>query len=233
MPRWTNLKVLGLTRRPTCTEDNGTSDERSRMSEWSEILCVERRSDMDTTTTVRNGIDVDQLVGTIDAIKDDPNVGLFTFRASSSWEEGTHSKGTIQDFRHAGVEDMTRATPFMLDGDEPPILLGANKGPNAVELLLQALGFCYAVGYVANAAARGIEISRMDYEIEGDIDVHQFLGLEGPRAGFTEIRAKGTVSSPNATKEQLVELCQYVQDTSPVRDSLAHPIPITTTLEVV
>lgn len=188
---------------------------------------------MDTTVTVRNGIDVDQLIGTIEAIKDDPNMGMFTFRASSSWEDGTYNKGTIQGFKHAGAEDVTRATPFVLEGDEPPILLGANKGPNAVELLLQALGFCYAVGYVANAAARGIEISRMEYEIEGDIDVSAFLGLEGPRPGFTEIRAKGTVSSPNATEEQLVELCQYVQDTSPVRDCLAKPIPVKTTLEVV
>jgi hypothetical protein len=40
------------------------------------------------------------------------------------------------------------------------------------------------------------------------------------------------VSSPNATKEQLVELCQYVQDTSPVRDCLASPVPVTTTLEI-
>jgi uncharacterized OsmC-like protein len=86
---------------------------------------------------------------------------------------------------------------------------------------------------VANAAAHGIEISRMDYEIEGDFDVRSFLGLEGPRPGFTRIRAKGIVSSPNATREQLEELCQYVQDTSPVRDSLAHPIPVETTLEVV
>lgn len=109
----------------------------------------------------------------------------------------------------------------------------ASMGVQLVQVLLQALGFCYAVGFVANAAARDIEISRMDYAIEGDIDVHQFLGLDGPRAGFTEIRAEGTVSSPNATKEQLVEICQYVQDTSPVRDSLAHPIPIKTTLEVV
>jgi uncharacterized OsmC-like protein len=96
-----------------------------------------------------------------------------------------------------------------------------------------AVGFCSGVGYIANAAARGIEITRMDYEIEGDLDVRSFLGLEGPRAGFTEIRAKRTVSSPNATEDQLVELCQYVQDTSPVRDSLAHPISVKTTLEVV
>ncbi|HKZ24666.1 MAG TPA: OsmC family protein [Acidimicrobiia bacterium] len=188
---------------------------------------------MSTTVTVRNGIDVDQLVGTIEAIKKAPNLGAFTFRASSSWEDGTYNKGTIQSFTHAGVEDETRTTPFVLEGDEPPILVGSNKGPNAVELLLQALGFCYAVGYVANAAARGIEISRMEYDIEGDLDLRPFLGLEGPRPGFTEIRVKGRVSSPNATEEQLVELCTYVQETSPVRDCLVHPVPVKTTLEVV
>ena len=65
------------------------------------------------------------------------------------------------------------------------------------------------------------------------LDVRPFLGLEGPRAGFTEIRAKGIVSSPNATEEQLLDLNRYVQDTSPVRDCLAHPIDVHTTLDVV
>lgn len=188
---------------------------------------------MSTTVTARNGIDVDQLVATIEAIKDNPSLGAFTFRASSSWQEGTYNKGSIQGFTHAGAEDASRAAPFELDGDEPPVLLGSNSGPNAVELLLQALGFCYAVGFVANAAARGIEISRMEYELEGDIDVRPFLGLEGPRPGFTEIRARGIVSSPNATNEQLVELCQYVQDTSPVRDCLANPVPVKTSMDIV
>lgn len=186
-----------------------------------------------TTITAKNGIDVDQLVQTIEAIKEDASLGSFTFRARSTWEGGTHSVGEIGGFTHAGGEDQSRAAPFVLQGDEPPVLLGSNHGPNAVELLLQALAFCYAVGYVANAAAQGIEITRMDYEIEGDFDVRPFLGMEGPRPGFTQIRAKGIVSSPNATREQLEELCQYVQDTSPVRDSLANPIPVETTLEVV
>ena len=95
-----------------------------------------------------------------------------------------------------------------------------------------SVGFCYAVGFVANAAARGIEISSMEYEIEGDLDVRRFLGLDGVRPGFTEIRATGRVSSPNATKAQLEELCQYVQDTSPVRDSLANPVAVKTSLQV-
>jgi uncharacterized OsmC-like protein len=187
---------------------------------------------MTETVTVRNGIDVDQLLTTIDAIKDDPNVASFTFHASSRWEEGTHNIGGIGRFVHAGQEDQSRDEPFWLDGDEPPVLLGANKGPNAVELLLQALGFCYAVGYIANAAARGIEVTRMEYDVEGDVDVRTFLGLAGPRAGFTAIRVTGRVASPNATDEQLRELCTYVQETSPVRDSLANPIPVTTTLQI-
>ena len=187
---------------------------------------------MTTTFHTKNGIDVDQLVQTIEAVEEDPSLGSFTFRASSTWNSGTYNTGQIPGFRHAGAEDESRETPFELEGDEPPVLLGSNKGPNAVELLLQGLAFCYAVGYVANAAAKGIEIESMEYEIEGDFDVRPFLGLDGQRPGFTEIRAKGRVSSPNATQEQLEELCQYVQDTSPVRDSLANPVPVKTTLEV-
>jgi uncharacterized OsmC-like protein len=69
--------------------------------------------------------------------------------------------------------------------------------------------------------------------VEGDLDVGRFLGLDGPRAGFTEIRVRGSVSSPNASAEELEELCRYVEDTSPVRDSLAGSVPVRTTLEVV
>ncbi len=184
------------------------------------------------TVTIRNGVDVDQLVATIGAVQADPNVAQFTFRARSSWEMGGRSRGEIKEFVHAGAETTERPTAFELIGDEPPVLLGSNAGPNAVELCLQALAFCYAVGYVYNAAARGIEITELRYEVEGDLDLHNFLGLAGPRAGFNEIRAKGFVRSPNATQEQLEDLCQYVQDTSPVRDILANPIPVSTDLEV-
>lgn len=184
-------------------------------------------------TTVRNGIDVQQLLDTIEATKTDEDVGTFTFRATSTWKDGTHNVGMVEPFTHAGEVDDSRREQFVLEGDEPPVLLGGNRGPNAVELVLQALGFCYAVGYVANAAAQGIEITSMDYEVEGDLDVRPFLGEEGPRPGFTEIRVKGRVASPNATSEQLTELCEYVQSTSPVRDVIANSVPVTTSLEVV
>ena len=187
---------------------------------------------MTTQVARTNGIDVEQLLQTIEAIKQDPSIGAFTFRASSSWKGGTHNVGRIAGFAHAGGEDQSRAAPFVLEGDEPPVLLGQNHGPNAVELVLQALAFCYAVGYAANAAARGIELDSMEYQIEGDFDVRPFLGLPGARPGFTAIRARARVSSPNASREQLEELCRYVQETSPVRDIIANPTPVATEPEV-
>jgi uncharacterized OsmC-like protein len=186
-----------------------------------------------TDTMTANGIDVQALVETTKAIADDEGLAEFTFKARSTWQGGTHNVGEIGRFTHAHSEDQSRAAAFVLHGDEPPVLLGANRGPNALELLLQGLAFCYAVGFAANAAAKGIEITHMEYEVEGDFDVRRFLGLDGQRPGFTAIRARGRVSSPNASREQLEELCQYVQDTSPVRDSLVRPVPVQTSLEVV
>lgn len=188
---------------------------------------------MSATETIRNGIDVDRLLETIHAIESDPELGNFTFKAKSTWRHGTLNTGSIQGFVHAGKPDTSRSESFVLEGDEPPVLLGSNAGPNAVELLLQALGFCYAVGYAANAAARGIEITSLEFDVEGDLDVRPFLGLAGARPGFGEIRAQARVSSPNATPEELRALCQYVQDTSPVRDCLANPVPVKTSLHIV
>lgn len=184
------------------------------------------------TMVMRNGVDVDRLVATIGAVKEDPGLGRFTFRARSTWERGGRSRGEIREFEHAGRTTAERPEAFQLIGDEPPVLLGSNAGPNAVELVLQALAFCYGVGYVYNAAARGIDIAELRYEVEGDLDLHRFLGLGGPRAGFGQIRARAWVRSSNASREQLEELCQYVQDTSPVLDILANPVPVQTELEV-
>lgn len=185
------------------------------------------------TTTVRNGVDVGALLTTIDAIKADAALAGFTFKASTAWREGTHSTARIGSFVHAGAEDGSRDRGFTLEGDEPAVLLGHDHGPNAVELLLAALGFCYSVGYVANAAARGIELEEMSYEIEGDIDLRNFLGVsDEARPGFTQIRATAHVKAPNATEAELTELCSYVQATSPVRDVLANGVDVRTTIQV-
>jgi hypothetical protein len=84
----------------------------------------------------------------------------------------------------------------------------------------------------ANAAAQGIELAALEFDVEGDLDVGPFLGLNGQRPGFTAIRAIARVSSPNATPEQLRALCPYVQKTSPVRDCLVNPVDVETSLKI-
>src|SRR5690606_22838463 len=92
-----------------------------------------------------NGVNVDQLVGTIEAVKQNPALARCTFRAETEWIRGGHSRTRIQGFYAAGQEDTSRAQPFVLEGDEPPVLLGENHGPNAVEAALHALASCLAV----------------------------------------------------------------------------------------
>lgn len=182
-------------------------------------------------STQVNGVNVDQLVATVNAIKDNPELARFQFRARTEWLDGGHSRTTIKEFYGAGQEDTSRSTPFSLEGDEPPVLLGNNAGPNAVEAVLHALASCVSVGFIYNAAAQGIKVDSLDFDLEGDLDLHAFLGLsEDVRPGYETIRLTYRVKC-DAPKEKVVELCNYVQKTSPVLDIIRNPVPVTVSLQ--
>jgi len=178
-----------------------------------------------------NGVNVDQLLDTINVIKENPGLARFTFRAKTAWVDGGHSRTAIQSFYGAGQEDTSRPRPFVLEGDEPPVLLGNNAGPNAVEAVLHALASCLAVGFIYNAAAQGIQVESLDFDLEGDLDLHAFLGLSDQvRPGYEGIRVNYRVKA-DAPRERLEALCDYVKRTSPVLDIIANPVPVTVTLE--
>lgn len=181
--------------------------------------------------TIAHGINVDQLVGTVNAIKENPDLARFRFRAVTEWVDGGHSRTKIQGFYGAGAEDASRSAPFVLEGDEPPVLLGANLGPNAVETVLSALASCLTVGFVYNAAARGIHVGSLSFSMEGDIDLHGFLGLsDRVRPGYQNIRLTCRIGS-DAPRETLEELWDYVQRTSPVLDIVRNPVPVSLAIE--
>jgi uncharacterized OsmC-like protein len=183
------------------------------------------------TATQINGVNVDQLIATIGAIQENPALARFQFRANTEWIDGGHSRSTIQGFYGAGQEDTSRSQPFILEGDEPPVLLGTNAAPNAVETVLHALASCLAVGFVYNAAAQGIHVQSLSFDLEGDLDLHGFLGLsKDVRAGYEGIRLTYRVKS-DAPREKIVALCDYVQQTSPVLDMLRNPVPVSVSLQ--
>jgi uncharacterized OsmC-like protein len=183
------------------------------------------------TVSMVNGVNVGQLVGTIEAIKQNPDLAKCKFRAETEWISGGHSRTTIQGFYAAGQEDTSRTQPFILNGDEPPVLLGENHGPNAVEAVLHALASCLAVGFIYNAAAMGIHVESLTFNLEGDLNLHAFLGLsDQTRPGYENIKLVYRVKC-DAPREKVVELCNYVQKTSPVLDIIRNPVPVTIALD--
>ena len=130
-----------------------------------------------------------------------------------------------------GQEDSSRSEPFVVEGDEPPVLLGTDRAPNAVEAVLAALASCLSVGFAYNAAAQSITLSSLEFTLEGDVDLPRFLGLSDEvRPGFGAIRVSCNVVS-DAPREKIQALCDHVQKTSPVLDVLRNPVPVSLALE--
>jgi uncharacterized OsmC-like protein len=169
---------------------------------------------------VRNGVDTQTMFATLDAIKGQPELGKFQFRARNRWIGGSHNRTQIQGFFGAGQEDASRDDPFIVDAGEPPILLGANEGPNPAEYLLSALAACLTTSLVYVAAARGVHLTEVESSLEGDVDVQGGLGLnDGVRNGFQEIRVHFKVKG-DAPSEKLQEIVERARQRSVVFDSI-------------
>ena len=175
-----------------------------------------------TMSGVINGVDVDRMGATIQAVQKNPSLATFQFRADNRWIDGGQNRSTIQHFYGAGQEDTLRTRPFVLDADEPPVLLGKDLAANPVEYVLHALAACLTTSLVYHAAARGIRIEAVESRLEGDLDQRGFLGLSDMiRRGFKEIRVNFTIQS-DASAEQLHELAKF----SPVHDIVSNPVPV-------
>ena len=113
--------------------------------------------------------------------------------------------------------------------DEPPHLLGEDKAPNPSEAVLASLGACLSVGIHANATARGITLTKLELELEGDINVTAVWGCgdldTNKRLGFTDVRVKFHLDG-DASREQLEELVAHANAWSPVANTLRNPVNV-------
>jgi len=148
-----------------------------------------------TSGNTINGVDLDTLMGTVNAIQQDPELGISRFRASNTWLAGNHNRSTVTGF-YGAKQEIAHKQTFTMDADEPAILAGHDQGANPVEHLLHALASCVTTSMVAHAAVRGIRIEALESQLEGDIDLRGFLGLapDVPK-GYTEIRVKFRVKA--------------------------------------
>jgi len=181
-------------------------------------------------STTLNGVNVDQLFGNINALKDAPVLGKFKFRANNKWINGGHNQTIINNF-HGLQQEHDHADPFELDADEPPLLLGEDIGPNPVEYALTALAACVTTALVYHAAAKGIRLNAVESRLEGDIDLRGFLGIsDDVRRGYENIRIYYKIDA-DVPDEQLEELVQMGTKYSPVFDTITNPVTVTAQLE--
>jgi uncharacterized OsmC-like protein len=176
---------------------------------------------------ITNGVNITQLFDTIGAVKENPEIAKFQFRATNQWIKGGHNRTTIKEFYGACAEDTTRKESFVLDADEPPILLGEDTGPNPVEYVLKALASCMTTTMVYHAASRGIVIEEVESTLEGDLDLQGFLGIKKEvRKGFQNIKVSFKVKSDGDTK-----LLEQLAKNSPVFDIVTNPVPVSVTVK--
>lgn len=168
------------------------------------------------TITRLNGLDLQALMDTVNAIEDDPDLGASRFRARNVWVDGNRNRTTVTGF-YGAKQEFAHKQAFTMDADEPAVLAGNDDAANPVEHLLHALASCLTTSMVAHAAVNGIEIEALESELEGDIDLRGFLGLAAdvPK-GYTDIRAKFRVKTKPENVARIRELAMF----SPVFNTL-------------
>jgi len=181
-----------------------------------------------TTTTepmARNGVDVPNLFGTINVVRDQPALAKFQFRATNRWVIGTHSRTTIETFSGAGGEH-AHIKEYAYDADHPAVLVAADQGPTPVEFLLHALGACLMAGVANIASARGVELTAVEATVEGDIDLQGLLGLsDDVRNGYQQMRVNFRIEG-DAPPETLRKIVEQSRARSAVYDVLTNGVDV-------
>jgi uncharacterized OsmC-like protein len=175
------------------------------------------------TPTHVNGLNLARIQEIVETIRKDPNEGQIEFEVRSIWKGQTRSESRVKGYRLGGKEI---ARDFTIAADEPLELDGSNIAPNPQELLMAALNACMIVGYVANAAIKGVSLDRLEIEATGALDLRGFLGLDpAVPAGYEKLRVKVRISG-DGTPDQFREIHAAVQATSPNLFNLTRAIQI-------
>jgi uncharacterized OsmC-like protein len=176
--------------------------------------------------TILNGVNVTKLEETVKAVTERPELAEFKFRARNEWIDGGQNEATVSDF-YGVCQELQHSEPFAFTADEPPVLLGEDKGANPVEFVLAGLSGCMTTTLAYHAAARGLKLESISSEYEGDLDLRGMLDLDPKvRKGYRQIRVKFKVKGDinEATVHELIRK-------SPVFDIVSNPVEIKVVVE--
>jgi uncharacterized OsmC-like protein len=162
-------------------------------------------------------LDFDAFEATREAVANDPSTGQGSFTTITTWEDGARAR--------------TTARSFSIETDEPAPLGGTDAAVDPMELVLAANGTCLTIGWVTQARKRDLDYRSLRIEVAGDFDLRGYLDLdEETRPGFTAITYTVNVDS-DASPEQLAEIKEAAERTSPMFDNVLNATPVSGRVE--
>lgn len=182
-----------------------------------------------TEEVLKNGVDVMELLNTIDQITYNPEVAAFTYRANNTWLGGTRSEAVVGSY-YGALKEETDREPQIIDMDEVPDLLGSGREVSPAELLLVSLSGCFTKTLITKAASRDIQLKGVKSWYEGTIDMRGALGISDDiNPGYQSIHVHVTIDAdiPSDRKQELVDLAVKH---SPVYNTINRSVPITVEL---
>jgi OsmC-like protein len=176
-----------------------------------------------------NGLDVDEIRDVARELGRDPARGQMEFRVCTEWKGQLRSRTSVDSYT---IGRWCVHRHFDVDADEPFELLGRNTAPNPQELLMAALNAGLTVGYVVQAALRGITLESLHVETTAALDLRGVLGLD-PQVppGFDTLRYVARLKG-FGTPEQFQEIHEAVVRTSPNYFNVSQPVKIDARLVV-
>jgi hypothetical protein len=117
---------------------------------------------------VKNGVNVDALLGAREALSKQREGAQFKWRATTSWVNSFFGLGS----------DQKHKTTFKFETDHPEIFASEDKGATPVELVLAGLGGCLTAGIAAVAQNRKIQLKSVKATIEGGMNILGILGAD-------------------------------------------------------
>jgi uncharacterized OsmC-like protein len=174
-----------------------------------------------------NNVNVPKIKELDSAMRSNPALAKATVKMKSTWRRGTKTLIEVGTIQALGQNLFPRTRRFWITTDDPDVLGGVDSAPTPAETLVAALAGCVTSGIASNAALFDVPLDGIDIEMEADMDFRGLLGHDkSVRNGFSDIRYTVTIKSP--APEDKVRRCKETIDRkSPVRDTLANPVRIT------
>lgn len=179
-----------------------------------------------------NGIDINRFIEIIDAVEKSPGLARFQFRAKNTWMNGGHSRSIIKGFYGGKQEDDTRNETYIIENDQPLILLGSGKGASPLEYILNSLAGCITDSIIYNAALKGVEIKEMESELEGNFDLRNlFIKQDGIEKHDESINVKIRITANSLAEEEKIAFCESAKKFSSVFNMLTRAFPVNISIE--